>query len=81
MTAPKPRPLYVIAREINASWPTVYFAAVPYVAAMVNLSTVNDMYMSESGRDIVNRFLVNAGTWRGETARRVKAELRAMTAR
>jgi hypothetical protein len=45
---------------------------------MQTLNSVNDNYGMDSGRSIVNYFLANAGTWRGETARRVKAELKAM---
>ena len=32
----------------------------------------------DSGRSVVAYFLANAGTWRGEVARRVKKELNAM---
>jgi hypothetical protein len=45
---------------------------------MEELITTLDMYLYDSAQDIVLRFLCNAGTWRGEVARRVKAELRAM---
>jgi hypothetical protein len=32
----------------------------------------------DTGKSIVLYFLSNAGTWRGETAKRVKAELKKM---
>lgn len=72
------RPLYEIAEEIRQDWAKPYFGAVPYLQAMGSLSSVSDNYGWDSGEEIVLRFLSNAGTWRGETARRVKAELKGM---
>jgi hypothetical protein len=69
------RSLGVIAGEIRADWKPANAAAKPCIDAMVTLRSVEESYYHESGRDIVNRFLANAGTWRGETARRIKAEL------
>ena len=73
-----PRPLYEIAREILADWKKPYFGAVPYLSAMQTLNTTSDMYGCETGTTIVVYFLSNATTWRGEVAKRVKAELKAM---
>jgi hypothetical protein len=72
------RSLNVIAREIRANWPKVYFGAVPYLDAMSQLVSVNDDYGLDSGRSIVNYFLSNATQFRGDVARRIKAELKAM---
>lgn len=72
------RPLYEIAAEIEENWRQPYFGAVPYINAMLALSSINDSYGMDSAKSIIRYFLVNAGTWRGETARRVKAELKAM---
>ena len=72
------RPLSTIAREIRATWPKVYFGAVPYLQAMAQLGSVDDKYGLDDARSIVNYFLANAGTWRGDDARRIKAELKAM---
>lgn len=72
------RPLYEIAREIRQDWKRPYFGAVPYIHAMRGLESVTDKYGYDTGDDIVRYFLSNAGTWRGATARRVKAELRSM---
>ena len=72
------RPLYVIAAEIKRDWKNVYFGAVPYLEAMTDLNSVKDYYGCDSGDSVVRYFLANANTWRGETARRVKAELKAM---
>ena len=72
------RPLYTIAREISQDWKKPYFGAVPYLQAMSTLDSVDDNYIHDSGKSIVLYFLSNATTWRGETARRVKAELKAL---
>lgn len=72
------RPLFTIAREIRADWTRPYYGAVPYLQAMASLANVNDRYGCDDGKTICRYFLANAGTWRGETARRVKAELRGM---
>jgi len=72
------RPLYTIAREISQDWKKPYFGAVPYLQAMSTLDSVEDNYIHDSGKSIVLYFLSNATTWRGETARRVKAELKAL---
>lgn len=72
------RSLSAIAREIRADWKKVYFGAVPYLDAMSSLDSIDDNYYQDSGKSIVLYFLANAGTWRGETAKRVKAELKAM---
>lgn len=72
------RPLYEIHDEIVRNWKNVYFAAVPYLDAFRYLDKVTDSFMSESGRSVVTYFLSNAASWRGDVAKRVKAELRAM---
>jgi hypothetical protein len=72
------RPLYEIAKEIKKDWKNVYFGAKPYLDAMATLDKVSDNYGWDSGKSIVNYFLANAATWRGDTAKRIKAELKAM---
>lgn len=72
------RPLYTIAREIRKDWKNVSPYAAPYLSAMSYLVSVDDNYILDSGRSIVSYFLANAGSWRGETAKRIKAELKAM---
>jgi hypothetical protein len=72
------RPLHVIAAEIRADWKNVYFGAKPYLDAMSTMNSIDDNYGMDDGRSIVNYFLANASTWRGETAKRVKAELKEM---
>lgn len=76
---PCPRSLSEIAREIRKEWPNVNYAARPYLDAMRELSSVTESYGADNGKTIVLYFLANAGTWRGEAAKRIKAELRQMT--
>ena len=72
------RPIYVIASEIRRDWKDVYFAAAPYLDAMEQLDSIDDNYFFDSARSVVVYFLSNAKTWKGETAKRIKAELRSM---
>jgi hypothetical protein len=67
-----------IAREISADWANVNYAARPYLDAMARLDSVQDKYGYDDGKSIVLYFLANAGSWRGDTARRIKAQLKAM---
>lgn len=73
-----PRLLHIIAQEIRTDWTKMYFGAVPYVDALATLSRITDRYGAEDAKSIVRYFLANAGSWRGDTARRVKAELKGM---
>jgi hypothetical protein len=72
------RPLCEIANEIRDDWKKPYFGAVPYLNAMFGLYSINDQYGADSAKSIVLYFLSNASTWRGETAKRVKKELKAI---
>ena len=72
------RELHVIAREIGHTWAKPYFAAIPYLSAMRALSKITDSYGADDARGIVLYFLSNASSWRGDDARRIKAELKAM---
>lgn len=76
------RSLYDIASDIIADYgdrgKNLPYCADPYVRAMQMLDTIDDYYYNDSGREVVMYALSNLGGWRGETARRVKAELKAM---
>jgi hypothetical protein len=67
-----------IAREIQQDWKNPYFGALPYIAAMKELESINDDYGADSAAGILSYFLGNAQTWKGEVARRVKKELNGM---
>ena len=77
------RPLSTIAAEIYADWAPkgkgIYFGAKPYLAAMAEMDSIETPYYADSGASVVLYFLANAHTWRGETAKRIKAELKLMT--
>ena len=47
---------------------------------MSELSSIEDNYFLDSAKSIVLYFLANAQSWRGDVARRIKAELKAMVA-
>lgn len=67
-----------IALDIKSTWLNVYFGAVPYLEAMLELNTSDPeaKYYLESAGDIVRYFLANAQTFRGADARKLKAELK-----
>jgi hypothetical protein len=72
------RPLNEIAAEIAADWTARHGAAQPYIDAMRELRTADQRTGIETGSDMIQGFLINAQTWRGEVARRVKLELKAI---
>jgi len=82
-----PRPLNLIAAEILTEWrplsrdpktrKSFHIFATPYVEAMLELRAISDSYGLETGEGIVLYFLSNTNHWRGDTARRIKAELNA----
>lgn len=74
------RSIAAIAREIQDKWPRPNYAAIPYISAMRELHDMNSVYITEDAHGIVLYFLANASTWRGEDAKRIKDELRAMLA-
>lgn len=72
------RSLNTIAKDIRKDWTKPNYAAKPYIDAMLHLDTIRDTYYYDNASDIVRYFLSNATTWKGETARAIKAELKAM---
>lgn len=74
------RELWRIAQDIIDNWPKVNYAAKPYLEAMSGMRSIDDMYGLEDGVMIVLYFLSNASGWRGEAAKRIKAELNAQVA-
>ena len=74
----QPRLIHEIARDIRLHWANVYYGAEPYLAAMETLYNIEGNYGQDSAESIVNYFLANAAGFRGEHARRLKAELKAL---
>jgi len=73
------RAISTIASEVESDWKEkVNFAARPYLDAMHSLKEMSDYYGLDSAHSVIIYFLSNASTWRGDTARRVKAELNKM---
>ena len=79
------RLIYEIAREIEKDWgkaPSgVWFGARPYLDAMHTMNEMEDGYLFpgwDAAASVLDGFRANAQTWRGETARRVKKELKEM---
>ena len=72
------RSLFTISVDIRKDWQKPYFGAVPYINAMGSLDDITDNYGYDSGRSVVLYFLANAGTWKGDVARRIKKELKAL---
>lgn len=67
-----------IAKDIQRDWMNVYFGAVPYLEALLTLDTANpnDLYGFDTAGDVARYFLANAQTYRGTTAKQLKAELK-----
>jgi len=74
----KTRPLSNIAHDIKRDWKNVNYAAKPYLAAMLDMDSIDDNYYYDTGKSVVRYFLANAGQWRGAVAQTIKAELRGM---
>jgi hypothetical protein len=72
------RPIYEIASEIKKTWKNIDYCAKPYLDAMFELTNITDIYICDNAKSIILYFLSNASTWRGEDARRIKAELKSM---
>ena len=74
------RTLSEIALEIEWECSTKdwYVYAEAYVTPMKSLTSMSDTYYADSAQSIVSYALANLTSWRGDTARRVKAELNGM---
>lgn len=73
------RQINEIAKDISAAWPNVNYAAKPYLDAMHSLTTIDSKYGLDSAESIILYFLSNAASFRGDQARALKAELKALT--
>lgn len=73
-----PRPIYEIAQEVEREWTNVNYAARPYLDAMHQITDIADMYYYDTAKSVVLYFLSNATSFRGDAARRIKKELKAL---
>jgi hypothetical protein len=78
MTAIAIRSIETIARDIRRDWKNVNYGAKPYLEAMASLDKITDNFYQDSGKSVVFYFLANAASWRGDVAKRIKLELKAM---
>jgi len=74
------RSIRAIALDIKKEWVKVNYAAKPYLDAMLELDSINDKYYLDSAKSVVLYFLSNASSFRGEKAKVLKAELKALGA-
>ena len=74
------RSIRSIALDIRREWAKVNYAAKPYLDAMMELNSINDKYYNDSAKSVVLYFLSNAASFRGERAKALKAELKALGA-
>ena len=65
---------YVIDQECSTK--EFYRYAKPYVVAMSNIRDINENYYADTAESVVLYALGNLTSWRGETARLVKAQLK-----
>jgi hypothetical protein len=72
------RKIYEIAMDIIADWKNISPHARPYLHAMTTLDDMSDSFGLDSAQTIIVYFLGNAQGYRGETARKVKKELKDM---
>jgi len=74
------RPLYEIASEIKSEirGKSFYPYAEAYLEPMLALDSIHDNYLMDTAESIVAYLLANLGSWRGEKAREIKAELKSI---
>lgn len=72
------RPIHEIALAVSDDWKNPNYAALPYLDAMSDLTSVRDKYYADSARSVLVYFLANASTWRGPVAKAIKAEIKTM---
>ncbi len=71
-------PICEIAEIIREDWHHISYSAAPYLDAMDELYTLDDVYGYDDAKSIILYFLSNAGHWKGALAREVKAHLRSI---
>jgi hypothetical protein len=75
------KPLNELANliKIECTGKTWYAYAKPYVEAMATLDNAKQNYYEDSGVSVCLYALSNLSSWRGETARTVKAQIKRHT--
>lgn len=68
-----------LAEMIRQDWKKPYFAAVPYINAMLRIPSITvkgEMFFHDDVESVLRYFISNSSTWRGDVAKAVKAELK-----
>jgi hypothetical protein len=76
----KMRLIKEVAKDIAHNWTNVCPYAKPYLQAMLHLNKITDKYYLDDASSVIRYFLANANTYRGEMARKHKAELKEILA-
>jgi len=66
-----------IWQEQRLAGKPIYYASRPYLEAMLDLRSIEDNYIADSGASIVAYFLSNASTMRGPFLKAARKELNA----
>lgn len=66
----------MIVRDLRAQGKQVPAAAKPYLDAMRTMGSINENYGMDTGASIVGYLLSNLASYKGETAKAIKAELK-----
>ena len=68
-----------LVAAIRADWKSPYFGAVPYLEALEGLDSWDQTFGCEDARFLGMYLLGNLRTYKGDTARQVKAILKQVT--
>ena len=71
------RPLSELAYIIQQSWDRPGPSALLHIEALSDMTTTRSVLWGTTGADAARLFLLTSRKWHGDTAREVKAELRA----
>ena len=82
-TVYKHRKISSIARDIWIEWSAtksgINYSALPYLEAMMKIDSINSMYFADRAGYVVTYFLANARQFKGERAKELKLELKALS--
>jgi hypothetical protein len=78
MKTKQTRSISDITVDILRDWKNVSPYAAPYLNAMAEIDKITDNYYSDSAQAVVAYFIANASSWKGEVARKIKAELKSL---
>jgi hypothetical protein len=72
------RPISGIAEEIRQDWKTIKWETA-YLVPLFHVNKLTDTYIfPNAGKSLILSFLCNCSGWKGDTAKRIKNELKEM---